>query len=85
MAAKSIDARTGEYVKGEELKDLYQARDFEAKLLLPERIAAMCQDLFERPCEQGSPEQQVIIFCVRDWHADSVALEMQLLYADGCR
>ena len=85
LAAKAIDARTGEYVKAEDLKDLYQARDFEADLLLPERIAAMCQDLFERLCEQGSPEQKVIIFCVRDWHADRVALEMQRRYAAWCQ
>jgi type I restriction enzyme R subunit len=85
LAAKAIDARTGQYVQATDLKDVYQARDFEAELLLPERIAAMCQDLFDRLCEQGSPEQKVIIFCVRDWHADRVALGMQRLYADWCQ
>jgi type I restriction enzyme R subunit len=45
----------------------------------------MWQDLFERLCKQGSPEQKVIIFCVRDWHADRVALVMLCLYTDGCR
>jgi type I restriction enzyme R subunit len=85
LAAKAIDARTGRYIQSEDLKANYQARDFDADLLLPERVAAMCQDLFDRLCEQGGPEQKVIIFCVRDWHADRVALEMQRLYAAWCQ
>ncbi len=85
LAAKAMDARTGLYVQAEDLKDSYQARDFDADLLLPERVTAMCQDLFDRLCAHGGPEQKVIIFCVRDWHADRVAMEMQRLYAQWCQ
>ncbi len=56
----------------------------EIQRLLPERINAMCADLFKRLCEHGGPEQKVIIFCTRDIHADRVAAQMQNLYAKWC-
>jgi type I restriction enzyme R subunit len=45
----------------------------------------MCADLFQRLCENGGPEQKVIIFCTRDIHADRVAQQMNNLYAAGAR
>ncbi|MEO6321854.1 MAG: DEAD/DEAH box helicase family protein, partial [Polaromonas sp.] len=78
---KPIDARTGKYILAEDLKTHYVAKNFDDDILLPERIAAMCADLFARLCEHGGPEQKVIIFCTRDLHADRVALQMQRLYA----
>jgi type I restriction enzyme R subunit len=75
------DYITGETVTEEELKDLYDRTDFESRLLLPDRVAAMCSDLFSYLVQTGGPEQKTIIFCVRDIHAEIVANEMNNLYA----
>ncbi len=85
MAAKPVDARTGLPVAEDEIKDEYNAKHYDSELLLPERIAAMCKDLFERLCAHGGPEQKVIIFCNRDLHADRVAMQMQRFYAQWCK
>ena len=85
LAAKPIDARTGKYLLPEDLKTQYVAKNFDDDILLPERINAMCADLFKRLCEHGGPEQKVIIFCTRDLHADRVAMQMQRLYAAWCK
>jgi type I restriction enzyme R subunit len=46
----------------------------------------MCADLFQRLlCENGGPEQKVIIFCTRDAHADRVAQHMNNLYVRWCK
>jgi len=68
----------------EELQDLYEKTDFESKLLLPDRIIAMCADLFKYLIKSGPPEQKTIIFCVRDIHAEIVANEMNNLYTAWC-
>jgi type I restriction enzyme R subunit len=52
--------------------------------MLPDRVRAMCQDLFELLLANGGAEQKSIIFCARDSHADQVAAEMNNLYADWC-
>ena len=80
----AIDARTGAAIPAGELKPAYGARQFDDDLILPERIEAMCADLFARLCASGGPEQKAIIFCTRDLHADRVALQMQRLYVDWC-
>lgn len=85
LAAKPIDARTGKYILPEDIKAQYVAKNFDDDILLPERINAMCADLFKRLCEHGGPEQKVIIFCTRDLHADRVAMQMQRLYAAWCK
>jgi type I restriction enzyme R subunit len=85
LALKPLDARTGQYIAPEDLATVYTANSFDHNLVLPERIAAMCADLFARLCEHGGPEQKVIIFCTRDLHADRVALQMQRLYAAWCQ
>ena len=72
---------TGEPVTAEELKTLYAKTDYESQLLLPDRIIAMCADLFKYLVQTGGPEQKTIIFCVRDIHAEIVAAEMNNLYA----
>lgn len=84
IAAQPIDARTGRTIAEDEIKDQYTAQRFDHELILPERIAAMCEDLFKRLCEHGGPEQKVIIFCTRDLHADRVQMQMQRLYAKWC-
>lgn len=85
LAAKPIDARTGEPVVAEDLAPHYHAEAFDDTLIIPERIAAMCADLFQRLCAHGGPEQKVIIFCNRDLHADRVAMQMQRLYSAWCK
>lgn len=85
LAAKPIDARTGKPVVAEDLHPHYHADAFDDALIIPQRIAAMCADLFKRLCAHAGPEQKVIIFCNRDLHADRVALQMQRLYAQWCQ
>jgi type I restriction enzyme R subunit len=49
---------------------------------MPDRVTAMCKDLFNLLVETGGPEQKTIIFCTRDDHADKVATEMNNLYRE---
>ena len=85
LAAKPKDARTGSPVMADDLSEEYSAKAFDSSLILPERITAMCEDLFQRLCDHGGPEQKVIIFCTRDLHADRVQMQMQRLYAMWCK
>ena len=85
LAAKPKNARTGLPVAADDVKPKYNAPHFDDDLLIPERIAAMCNDLFHRLCANGGPEQKVIIFCTRDLHADRVAMQMQRMYAIWCK
>ena len=80
-----VDARTGQEVLASDIKSVYGASEIEDHILIPERVAAMCGDLFQRLVENGGPEQKTIIFCTRDRHADDVASVMNNLYADWCR
>jgi type I restriction enzyme R subunit len=75
------DSRTGEIVDAGAARDHYTAGQFEAQLLLPERVEAMCKDLFELLLATGGPEQKTIIFCARDEHADRVSIALNNLYA----
>ncbi len=79
-----VDARTGLEIKIAETRTRYDAGSFEAKLVLPDRVQAMAQDLFDQLLATGGPEQKSIIFCTRDSHADAVAAAMNNLYADWC-
>ncbi|OGH62072.1 MAG: hypothetical protein A3G34_13680 [Candidatus Lindowbacteria bacterium RIFCSPLOWO2_12_FULL_62_27] len=79
-----IDARTGLPVSLEQIKDLYEKTEYEDRILLPDRVIAMCQDLFLYLIDTGGPEQKAIIYCVRDRHADDVAVALNNLYADWC-
>ena len=78
---KLTDALTGEDVSTHAVRNRYEARSFEASLIIPDRVKEMCRSLFERLVETGGPEQKTIIFCARDTHADDVANEMNNLYA----
>jgi type I restriction enzyme R subunit len=75
------DANTGEVLAWVTAGARYEATEFEAKLLLPDRVTAMARDFFEQLVATGGPEQKTIIFCARDRHADDVAAEMNNLYA----
>ncbi|NLD44888.1 MAG: DEAD/DEAH box helicase family protein, partial [Chloroflexi bacterium] len=80
-----VDAVTGTPVIRDKVDGHYGAHQFEDRILLPDRVAAMCQDLFAYLLETGGPHQKTIIFCVRDAHADAVANQMNNLYATWCR
>jgi len=78
------DANTGLPITIEELRSRYEKTDYEDRILLPDRVMAMCQDLFQYFLETGGPEQKTIIFCARDRHADDVAATMNNFYAEWC-
>jgi type I restriction enzyme R subunit len=78
------DATTGEVLGQDDARASYAAPDIEDKILLPDRIAAMTRNLFDRFLKTGGPEQKTIIFCARDRHADDVASVLNNLYADWC-
>ena len=80
------DARTGKAIASmEELKKLYRHTAFENRILLPDRVLAMCQDLFNYLLATGGPNQKTVIFCVRDSHSDAIAVEMNNLYVKWCQ
>lgn len=62
----------------------YEAQSFEDSIVLPERTRAMAADFFHHLLATGGPHQKTIVFCVRDFHADQVAVAMNRLYADWC-
>jgi type I restriction enzyme R subunit len=85
LARNPVDANTGQLITREQLKELYEKTEYEDRILLPDRVLAMTQDLFKYLLETGGPEQKTIIFCVRDRHADDVAIAMNNLYAGWCK
>ncbi len=85
LAGKTLtDADTGAALTLLETRSHYGAPDLDDRVLLPERVAAMCAELFQRLCQSGGPEQKTIIFCARDRHANAVAAQMNNLYAEWC-
>ena len=80
-----VDAVTGEVLSPDQARAFYGTTDFEAWLIMPERVAEMCNDLFAHLIATGGPEQKTIIFCARDFHADIVAATMNNLYAAWCQ
>jgi len=85
IARNPVDANTGEPLTADQIRELYEKTEYEDRILLPDRVMAMCEDLFKYLLETGGPEQKTIIFCVRDRHADEVAITMNNLYARWCR
>jgi len=85
LARGATEARTGRPITAEELEELYADRSFENRVMLPDRVFAMTQDLFQYLLETGGPEQKTILFCVRDTHADQVATEFNNRYARWCQ
>lgn len=78
------DPITGQTFMTAETRGRYEAPAFENEIQLPDRVRAMCKDLFEMLLETGGPHQKTVIFCVRDTHADAVTAEMNNLYAEWC-
>lgn len=86
LEAGVTDIRTGKRLTEDDLtKSQYTGKDFDHELFVELRTPAMCRDLFTLLCENGGPEQKVIIFCTRDLHADRVAMHMNNLYAAWCK
>lgn len=89
------DADTGRPLSPREIADRYDANTFERDLILPDRVKAMCRDLFEQMItnviHRGpdgkplGPRQKTIIFCATDRHADLVAAEMNNLFSAWCQ
>jgi len=84
IARNPVDAITGQPITAEQIRELYEKTKYEDRILLPDRVIAMCRDLFNYFLETGGPEQKTIIFCARDRHADDVAVSMNNLYAEWC-
>lgn len=80
------DARTGRILSKEEIKAGYEAVSLKKELMLPDRVKALSQDLFNQLLENGgTPEQKTIIFCASDSHAQAITNEMGNLYSDWCK
>ncbi|MCC7205490.1 MAG: DEAD/DEAH box helicase family protein [Phycisphaeraceae bacterium] len=84
IARHPVDAITGQPLTPAQIDDLYERYQFEDRILLPDRVLAMCRDLFSYLLETGGPEQKTIIFCARDRHADDVSVCLNNLYAKWC-
>jgi len=86
LAAHPKDIRTGKPITADDLKkEEYTGKDFDDELFIDMRTPAMCEDLFNQLCQNGTPEQKVIIFCNREIHADRVVMQMNNRYAHWCR
>lgn len=84
IARNPVDAITGLPITAEQIENLYQRTQYEDRIMLPDRVLAMCRDLFNYFLDTGGPEQKTIIFCARDLHAGEVAVCLNNLYADWC-
>jgi len=84
IARNPVDAITGQPATAEQIRERYEKTQYEDRILLPDRVLAMCQDLFGYLLETGGPEQKTVIFCARDRHADDVAVCLNNLYAKWC-
>jgi type I restriction enzyme, R subunit len=88
------DANTGKPLSPRLIANRYEANNFEKQVILPDRVKAMCRDLFEQMLanviHRGvdgnplGPRQKTIIFCATDRHADLVTGEMNNLFAAWC-
>jgi type I restriction enzyme R subunit len=84
LARSPVDALTGLPVTAAQIDELYRKTQYEDRILLPDRVLAMCRDLFKYLLATGGPEQKTIVFCARDRHADDVAVCLNNLYAEWC-
>lgn len=81
----AVDAFTGRKVRPGEIEDKYTASEYDAKLMLDDRVNAMSEDLFQFLLETGGPHQKTVIFCTRDHHANQVMIALENLYRDWCK
>ena len=86
LDAKVTDIKTGRLLTEEDLtKSEYTGKDFDDSLFIDLRTPKMCEDLFMQLCENGTPEQKVIIFCNREIHADRVVMHLNNYYTKWCK
>jgi len=84
--ARLVDPNTGQPIElAEDDQAHYDAENFEQTIQIPERVRVMAQDFFHSLLATGDPHQKTIVFCVRDHHADEVAIALNNLYAEWCR
>lgn len=81
----AVDAFTNRKVKPGEIEEKYTAGDYDAKLMLDDRVSAMTQDLFQLLLDTGGPHQKTIIFCTRDHHANQIMIALNNLYTAWCQ
>lgn len=81
----AVDAFTGRRVRPGEIEDKYTASDYDAKLMLDDRVKAMSEDLFKFLLDTGGPHQKTVIFCTRDHHANQIMIALNNLYAAWCQ
>jgi type I restriction enzyme R subunit len=84
-ARTATDPYTGQTIDPDDLEPAYPARRYEQTLMLPDRVTAMCEDLFDHLLATGGPLQKTIVFCVRDAHAMMVADALNNLYSIWCQ
>jgi type I restriction enzyme, R subunit len=84
IARGATNSITGQTMSPNELRAFYDKNSFEAKIILPDRVQAMCEDFFKHLLETGGPHQKTVIFCARDSHADAVARTLEGIYAKWC-
>jgi type I restriction enzyme R subunit len=83
--ARLVDPNTGLPIElGEDDQAHYEAEDFEQRIQIPDRVRVMAEDFFHHLLATGAPHQKTVVFCVRDHHADEVAIALNNLYADWC-
>jgi type I restriction enzyme R subunit len=69
VAHNPRDSITGRPVTAAQIAGAYEATDYESRLLLPDRVRAMCWDLFNHLLQadpEKGPHQKTIVFCARD-------------------
>jgi type I restriction enzyme R subunit len=81
----AFDPYTGKTVNPDEIEELYTAKDYEVKLMLDDRVKAMCEDFFQHLLDTGGPHQKAILFCARDSHANQVMIALSNIYEKWCR
>lgn len=84
---KLTNALTGQTVTPDAVAERNEGAALEQKLILPERVAAMCAHLFKELLKSGEndPHQKTIVYCASDHHADLVANQLNNLYAAWCK
>ena len=81
----AFDPYTGKKVNPEGIEEQYNAKDYEVKLMLDDRVKAMCGNSFQHLLDTGGPRQKTIIFCARDSHANHVMIAMNNIYERWCK
>ncbi len=84
---KLTNAITGQAVTPDAVAERNEGAALEQKLILPERVEAMCKHLFAALLKsgEGDPHQKTIVYCASDHHADLVTNELNNLYAAWCK